>query len=227
MFMFLWSSNANQGEEERVETKRSVLAEYFDRAQQLGGRNVKYTISSSFGFGATSRGNSDKCCFSYLKACSTFGVQWKSLFLMQTSFKVLFAAQGLFRGLGEDPRQNSQLPPLRLSSPSLIIRGDWSCSTSLCFIWNGFYSYRANLCTPTKIPSIAPKSFTFLGVDGFMLIFRLPFVHQSLGELRLLLGNSLDDVFTVVQISGYQDRTSDSDIPPLAGVKLKHPVEPF
>ncbi|GKD03492.1 Myb/SANT-like domain-containing protein [Tanacetum coccineum] len=35
----------------------------------------RYTISSSFDLGATSRGSSEKCCFSCLKACFASGVQ--------------------------------------------------------------------------------------------------------------------------------------------------------
>ncbi|GKB17658.1 RNA-directed DNA polymerase, eukaryota, reverse transcriptase zinc-binding domain protein [Tanacetum coccineum] len=88
-----------------------------------------YTISSSFSLGATSRGSSDKCCLSCLKACSTSGIQWKSLFLMHF-FKVLNSG----RDFSADLERNL----FRLANfllrfwTSLIVRGDGSyCTTSV------------------------------------------------------------------------------------------------
>ncbi|GKD25479.1 hypothetical protein Tco_1231693, partial [Tanacetum coccineum] len=87
----------------------------------------RYTISSSFGLGATSRGSSDKCCFSCLKACSASGVQWKSLFLMHF-YKVLNSGNDFSTDLERNLFRLANFP-LRLWT-SLIVRGDGSRSTA-------------------------------------------------------------------------------------------------
>nr|GEV00595.1 hypothetical protein [Tanacetum cinerariifolium] len=101
---------------------RSLLAtKTSDRTSFSIGEVDMYTISSSFGLGATSRGSSDKCCFNCLKACSAFDVQWKLLFLMHF-FKVLNGGKDFFADLERNLFRLANFP-LRLWT-SLIVRGD-------------------------------------------------------------------------------------------------------
>ncbi|GKD05110.1 hypothetical protein Tco_1180084, partial [Tanacetum coccineum] len=94
-----------------------------------------YTINSSFSLGATSRGNSNKCCFSCLKACSASGVQRKSLSLMHL-FKVLNNGKDFSAYLERNLFKLASFP-LRLWT-SFIVRGDGSCSTAFVLSGHGF-----------------------------------------------------------------------------------------
>nr|GFB12336.1 hypothetical protein [Tanacetum cinerariifolium] len=80
-------------------------------------------------------GSSDKCCFSCLKACFAFDVQWKSLFLMHF-FKVLNSRNDFSADLERNQFRLANFP-LRLST-SLIVRGDESCSTTSVLLGYGF-----------------------------------------------------------------------------------------
>ncbi|GKE43827.1 hypothetical protein Tco_1471111 [Tanacetum coccineum] len=112
------------------------------------------------------RGNSDKCFFSCVKACSASGVQWKSLFLMHF-YKVLNSGKDFSADLKRNLFRLANFP-LRLWT-SLIIRREGSCSTTYVlsghdFIPSGLIMY------PKNILSLAPNVH-FLGLS-FMLILR-------------------------------------------------------
>ncbi|GJW54803.1 hypothetical protein Tco_0098888 [Tanacetum coccineum] len=81
------------------------------------------------------RGSSDKCCFNCLKACSSSGVQWKSLFLMHL-FKVLNSGKDFSADLERNLFRLANFP-FRLWT-SLIVRGDGSYSTSSVLLRHGF-----------------------------------------------------------------------------------------
>ncbi|GKF25302.1 hypothetical protein Tco_0081196, partial [Tanacetum coccineum] len=113
----------------------------------------RYTISSSFGLGATSMGSSDKCCFSCLKACSTSGVQWKSLFLMHF-FKVLNSGKNFSADLERNLFRLANFP-LRLWT-ALIVRGDGSHNTASVLSRNSFIP-SGLIMYPKNFPSTAPN----------------------------------------------------------------------
>ncbi|GKD38906.1 hypothetical protein Tco_1259113 [Tanacetum coccineum] len=119
----------------------------------------RYTISFSFGLGATSMGSSDKCCFSCLKACSASGVQWKSLFLMHF-FKVLNSGKDFSVDLERNLFRLSNFP-LRLWT-SLIICGDGIRSTTSVLPGHGFILFGL-IMYPKNIPSTA-LNVHFLGL---------------------------------------------------------------
>ncbi|GKD38228.1 hypothetical protein Tco_1258435 [Tanacetum coccineum] len=153
-----------------------------------------YTISSSFGLGATSRGSSDKCCFSCLKACSASGVQWKSLFLMHF-FKVLNSGKDFSADLERNLFRLGNFP-LRLWT-SLIVRGDGSRSKASVLSGHGFIPFGL-IMYPKNIPSTAPNVH-FLGLS-FILIFRNV---QNVSSLSLSISVSVSLNNQVIDVHFY------------------------
>ncbi|GKF27886.1 hypothetical protein Tco_0094228, partial [Tanacetum coccineum] len=80
-------------------------------------------------------GSSDKCCFSFLKACYASDVQWKSLFLMHF-VKVLNSSKDFSADLERNLFRLANFP-LRLWT-SLIVSGDMSRITTSVLSGHGF-----------------------------------------------------------------------------------------
>ncbi|GJU68650.1 hypothetical protein Tco_1254909 [Tanacetum coccineum] len=151
-----------------------------------------YTINSSFGLGATSRGSSDNWCFNCLKAYFASGVQQKSLFLMHF-FKVLSSGKDFSADLEWNLFKLANFP-LRLWT-SLIVRGDGSYSTTSVLSGHGFIP-SGLIMYPKNIPSTAPNTPASLGISlddvttvanssGIKIVLRIVTTHPSTRNLSI------------------------------------------